>query len=62
MINWQDRKSFCYSSRPGSNSDSCNAKHGSPFGPFWDSFGVNFVSSELYAPLSFSSNPDNIER
>merc|ERR1719322_1619706 len=51
-----------YSSRPGDQSESCNAKHGSPFGPFWDSFGVNFVTSKMYAPLNFNTNSHNIQR
>ena len=56
------RSSFCFSPRPGDALDSCNAKHGSPFGPFWDSFGVSFVKSEMYAPLTFSTNHNNINR
>ena len=58
----EDRVSFCYTSRPGDQSESCNAKHGSPFGPFWDSFGVNFVTSKVYAPLNFNTNSHNIQR
>jgi len=58
----EDRISFCYTSRPGDESESCNAKHGSPFGPFWDSFGVNFITSKMYAPLNFNTNPVNIQR
>lgn len=56
------RSSICFSPRPGDALDSCNAKHGSPFGPFWDSFGVSFVKSEMYAPLTFSTNDNNIKR
>ena len=41
--------------------DSCNAKHGSPFGPFWSSFGVEFVESEMFGPLGFSSSPANLK-
>ena len=48
--------------RPGEEQDSCNAKHGSPFGPFWSSFGVEFVRSEMFGPLGFSSSPANMKR
>jgi peptide-O-fucosyltransferase len=43
-------KAFCYSSR-GENT--CNAKEGNPFGPFWDHFGVEFDSNEFYGPLGY---------
>lgn len=35
------------------DSQSCNAKEGNPFGPFWDTFHVNFVGSEFYSPLHY---------
>jgi peptide-O-fucosyltransferase len=44
------RVSFCYRPREG---DSCAAKDGNPFGPFWDKFGVDFDSSEFYHPLGY---------
>ncbi|KAG7196660.1 hypothetical protein KM043_015997 [Ampulex compressa] len=47
----QERVSFCYS--PRGNGDSCNAKDGNPFGPFWDTYGIDFVSSEFYGPLHY---------
>ena len=58
----QQRTSWCYSPRPGDDDQSCNAKHGNPFKPFWDSFSVEFVRSEMYAPLNFNTNPDNVAR
>jgi len=31
----------------------CNAKSGNPFGPFWDTFDVNFTDSMTYGPLHY---------
>ncbi|XP_072389899.1 GDP-fucose protein O-fucosyltransferase 1 [Diabrotica undecimpunctata] len=47
-----ERTSFCYMARGGSG-DSCNAKDGNPFGPFWDTYNVEFVKSEFYGPLHY---------
>nr|XP_023011964.1 GDP-fucose protein O-fucosyltransferase 1 [Leptinotarsa decemlineata] len=46
-----DRKSFCYMAR--GSGESCNAKDGNPFGPFWDTYDVEFTGSEFYGPLHY---------
>ncbi|KAK0172516.1 hypothetical protein PV328_005824 [Microctonus aethiopoides] len=45
------RISFCYSAR--GSTDSCNAKDGNPFGPFWNRFNIDFTDSEFYGPLHY---------
>ncbi|CAL1293446.1 unnamed protein product [Larinioides sclopetarius] len=45
------RKVFCYMAR--GSSDHCNAKEGNPFGPFWDTFDVDFDESVFYQPLHY---------
>ncbi|XP_073987607.1 O-fucosyltransferase 1 isoform X3 [Rhodnius prolixus] len=47
----EKRISFCYMAR--SNSGDCGAKEGNPFGPFWNTFNIDFTSSELYGPLHY---------
>lgn len=47
------RTSLCYSHRSGSQPDSCNAKDGNPFGPFWDTFQIDFADSATYGPLHY---------
>ncbi|EEC01803.1 GDP-fucose protein O-fucosyltransferase, putative [Ixodes scapularis] len=45
-----NRTVLCYQGRGGG---SCQAKEGNPFGPFWDTFQVDFDASEFYAPLHY---------
>ncbi|XP_053676583.1 GDP-fucose protein O-fucosyltransferase 1 [Anopheles nili] len=49
----EERVSFCYTERmslDGSPGHGCNAKSGNPFGPFWDTFQIDFVDSEFFGP------------
>ena len=46
---------MCYQPRPGKSGDGCNAKDGNPFGPFWDTFNIDFDRSEYYGPLGFNT-------
>lgn len=50
------RISFCYTQRMGEIENSCNAKSGNPFGPFWDTFNIEFVGSEFYGPLNYDAH------
>lgn len=52
------RSAFCYISR-GSGAG-CNPKEGNPFGPFWDTFGVDFSGSEFYSPLHYDTYHHNM--
>lgn len=52
----EKRIAFCYMERKSLNGNaeqSCNAKEGNPFGPFWDTFDVEFVDSEFFGPLNY---------
>lgn len=49
----EKRLSMCYSERigiDGTGDKGCNAKSGNPFGPFWDTFNIDFVDSQFYGP------------
>lgn len=54
------RISFCYTQRIGEIESSCNAKSGNPFGPFWDTFNIDFVKSEFYGPLNYDAHNVNM--
>jgi peptide-O-fucosyltransferase len=45
---------FCYASR--GDTETCNAKEGNPFGPYWDNFNVDFKYNRFHAPLLFESS------
>ncbi|KAK3925190.1 GDP-fucose protein O-fucosyltransferase 1 [Frankliniella fusca] len=50
----EKRIAFCYTARGnGETEKSCNPKEGNPFGPFWDTFNIDFVGSEFYGPLHY---------
>jgi len=52
---------FCYSAQINEKSDkeSCHAKDGNPFGPFWSHFNIDFDGDIFYHPLYFDIiNPD----
>ncbi|KAJ8299894.1 hypothetical protein KUTeg_021413 [Tegillarca granosa] len=47
----------------GGKKNDCNAKDGNPFGPFWDTFNIDFDRSEFYSPLYFdTTNPHELRR
>lgn len=48
---WPPSKRYGYCRVPLDDSG-CGLKHGSPFGSFWDEFGVEFVSS-VYTGLAY---------
>ncbi|KAJ8911503.1 hypothetical protein NQ315_014428 [Exocentrus adspersus] len=59
---WQEnqRIAFCYMAR--GLGDSCNAKEGNPFGPFWDTFNIDFIGSEFYGPLHYDVQQNSMKK
>lgn len=51
----EERIAFCFVPRSDADTPvkTCNAKEGNPFGPFWDTFKIDFVGSEFYGPLHY---------
>jgi len=52
---------FCYSAQVNEETDkeSCHAKDGNPFGPFWSYFNIDFDGDIFYQPLYFDMHiPD----
>ena len=52
------RDVLCYQAR--GDSPGCNAKEGNPFGPFWDTFNIDFDGSQFFGPLSFDTKQANV--
>ncbi len=46
---------FCYTAQVNEKSDkeSCHAKDGNPFGPFWSHFNIDFDQDIFYQPLFY---------
>ncbi|PVD21948.1 hypothetical protein C0Q70_17751 [Pomacea canaliculata] len=51
------RTAFCYSSRQSTEKtgEGCHAKEGNPFGPFWDTYNIDFDKSEFFGPLYYAT-------
>jgi peptide-O-fucosyltransferase len=57
------RMVYCFSHRQGilsPDDGGCNAKDGNPFGPFWDTFSVNFDGSVFYSPLFYDTEDPRV--
>jgi peptide-O-fucosyltransferase len=62
------RISFCYAERQSYHQETtgsggvCNAKNGNPFGPFWDTFHVDFIGSQTYGPLHYDVHYTDVSK
>ena len=54
------RTSYCYTTHD-TNERNCNAKEGNPAGTFWDTFDVEFDSSEAFGPDLYYNTDEALE-
>ena len=47
------RTAMCFTYRGSEKSETCMAKEGNPYGPYWNKFKVNFDKDLKFAPLSY---------
>jgi len=51
------RRVFCFTYR--GDSDSCQAKVGNPYTPYWNKFGIDFDRDEKFAPLNYDMSDES---
>lgn len=52
------RSVFCFTYRD--ETESCKAKEGNPYGPYWNKFKINFDKDIKFAPLSYDMANEEI--